>query len=1165
MNNKPVIYVDMDGVLADFDEQIRIITGINGDISKKLPREELSKLSISKDFFVNIPELPNAQKLLAYVKHLAGSYQILSAPPRLDQEKGTKEKKIWISNFLSRNPPIASKFDRDKYKYAVQADGTPNVLIDDWDYNINLWNQHGGIGILYKDSDFQSLIPVIADAYKKAQETTSMPKKTEESELRIHKKPLTSEQVINYVQSIHRNYKLVKPILRHPEWIMCEVKLSELSNPEFRELDDPYGRKIRINFEHVNSMDANALNPIVIDSKGFVLDGNHRVAKAHMEGLGKITALRPKIMTEEKNNIVDPTFALACKRLAPMLQMKMIVTWKHDEINDEDYDVALVYCVNPQTGKSYCADKVYNSESDLLHNFKHFSSVSISLSDLQDEIRKGNVSSIDRDNLDSAEQQARKMLGLNVQKESVNESFLIEGGNVFKTTEGPLTQRINRADIKPTLVFLEKITGLPLMQNTLGSVGKKASSGDIDVGVDASQITKDELAKRIMAWVVKNHPDDAPRLWVAKSGDSVHFRTPIAGKESKGFVQTDLMFTDDMAFQKFSLSSEGDKSSYSGADRNVLLASIAKARGAKWSYKGGLSNRETGETISKDPVKIAQLLLGKGAHPEQLASVESIINTIKNDPQFGALIADAKETFAKSGKTLGESKYTEMLRNKVALNELNMAPGRLKKQIAQVGEKFTAGFEAECVFQGLGGEGGYDGEPEIDMSYNEAISQNIDWDDIKNFFDLSQRDRQLESMQDDYQNFYWEKEQEWVGNNMEEKMDELATDYNNNHEDEEDHMEASDFEDEAREEVEQEYGDGGDGPSLYDWLRYELGCRDWEDISNHFDFSWPYYTPGASSDGGYNRDGAQRVADLLERELDIPVNVNDDYHGGRVEGEFIIEPDASITPNDGDDMGCEIVSPPLPLPQTLDLLHKTLQTINRNGGYTNDSTGLHFNLSIKNMDLDYVKLVLFLGDERVLQQFNRDAQTLMQSGRTNYAEPSISKIKNAIQSKTQEPAAMFSASVVDYLERGIPHAAGLAIMSANERKYVSVNFHKSQNYVEFRSMGGEYSYKWPEIHDNILRFAKALEVASDPTAYQKEYSAKLYKMLMASSRPGDLTNSMANEYDVMNDSIAGFSMLQSGQITKNQLKLVLRQRAMKRWDQKNLNGVAPTQKPNLPK
>ena len=81
---------------------------------------------------------------------------------------------------------------------------------------------------------------------------------------------------------------------------------------------------------------------------------------------------------------------------------------------------------------------------------------------------------------------------------------LLEGGNVFKDAQGrPLTQRIKQGDIASTVAWLETVTGLDLSHDRdeagipvkwLGSTGKKPDSGDLDLAVDANEITKAELA-----------------------------------------------------------------------------------------------------------------------------------------------------------------------------------------------------------------------------------------------------------------------------------------------------------------------------------------------------------------------------------------------------------------------------------------------------------------------------------------------------------------------------------------------------------------------------------------------------------------------------------------------------------------------------------------------
>ena len=231
--------------------------------------------------------------------------------------------------------------------------------------------------------------------------------------------------------------------------------------------------------------------------------------------------------------------------------------------------------------------------------------------------------------------------------------MLKEGGNVFKDPNGQIaTTRINQSDVAPTLAWLEKITGLDLQGNMLGTTGKAPTSGDLDVAVDQSKISKDQLADKLSQWAIQNKQD--PKQWVRKSGVSVHFKTPIKGSAKNGFVQTDLMFGEP-EWMRWSMQGGTPGSEYKGVDRHILMASIAKALGYKWSFKAGLLNRETNELITKDPTKIAQLLLGQqGVTAKDLDSVETIHAKIKSRSDYDQLVADAKDSFAKVGKTLPE-------------------------------------------------------------------------------------------------------------------------------------------------------------------------------------------------------------------------------------------------------------------------------------------------------------------------------------------------------------------------------------------------------------------------------------------------------------------------------------------------------------------------------
>jgi len=237
---------------------------------------------------------------------------------------------------------------------------------------------------------------------------------------------------------------------------------------------------------------------------------------------------------------------------------------------------------------------------------------------------------------------------------------LAEGGNIFKTADNQsATQRIEQKNVESTVGWLEKITGLPLTNNMLGTTGKKSSSGDLDLAVDEKTVSKQQLVSKLSEWVSKQ--GENPSEWITKSGISVHFKTPINGDSKNGLVQTDFMFGNP-EWMKFSLAGEYGEDNVRGEHRHILLSSIAKAQGMKWSFKNGLLDRETGELITKDPNEIAKRLLGQTATAEDISSFSNIIQFIKKLPKYTELTADARETLAKQGIELPDQGQLETFR-----------------------------------------------------------------------------------------------------------------------------------------------------------------------------------------------------------------------------------------------------------------------------------------------------------------------------------------------------------------------------------------------------------------------------------------------------------------------------------------------------------------------
>lgn len=222
--------------------------------------------------------------------------------------------------------------------------------------------------------------------------------------------------------------------------------------------------------------------------------------------------------------------------------------------------------------------------------------------------------------------------------------LISEGGNMFR--DQLATARIPRDLVAPTVAFLEQITGIPLLSNMLGSTGKAESSGDIDLAVDASQVSKDELISKLKAWANKNDPTAE----VKKSGIQVHFRCPIAGKPFMNHVQVDFMFVDDVKFTHWVYRPQ-EESKVKNIARTILIASLARPLGLRFSSTQGLTNRQTGAPIKngKNPDVIARMILGKKAMGRDLASLESIMNVLRNDPKREEKLEDARKTLPMYG------------------------------------------------------------------------------------------------------------------------------------------------------------------------------------------------------------------------------------------------------------------------------------------------------------------------------------------------------------------------------------------------------------------------------------------------------------------------------------------------------------------------------------
>lgn len=163
------VYLDMDGVIANFFEALATRNGVSHWKSIKDIEKALVDIW-STGFFNTIDEFPESADIIEMVKKESdGDWGICSSPLRGDMMNSAYWKRVWLTD-RGWLPEIEKLiFTGNKHKYAVnRLSGKPNILIDDKPDNIRRWEDAGGIGIRFQcdQDDFEYLQAELRSALK---------------------------------------------------------------------------------------------------------------------------------------------------------------------------------------------------------------------------------------------------------------------------------------------------------------------------------------------------------------------------------------------------------------------------------------------------------------------------------------------------------------------------------------------------------------------------------------------------------------------------------------------------------------------------------------------------------------------------------------------------------------------------------------------------------------------------------------------------------------------------------------------------------------------------------------------------------------------------------------------------------------------------------------
>ena len=156
----PRLFLDADGVLADFDRGVRRLLGASAKeyIAKNGRGAFWKRLAAAKNFYGTLPEMQDARRLFDAVKHLEPA--ILTGLPL--GRWAAPQKVQWAADHFP-GVPIITCMAADKHKHMHPGD----VLVDDREKHRAAYEEAGVVFVHHKNAEdslrqLARLFPTIA-------------------------------------------------------------------------------------------------------------------------------------------------------------------------------------------------------------------------------------------------------------------------------------------------------------------------------------------------------------------------------------------------------------------------------------------------------------------------------------------------------------------------------------------------------------------------------------------------------------------------------------------------------------------------------------------------------------------------------------------------------------------------------------------------------------------------------------------------------------------------------------------------------------------------------------------------------------------------------------------------------------------------------------------
>jgi hypothetical protein len=218
---------------------------------------------------------------------------------------------------------------------------------------------------------------------------------------------------------------------------------------------------------------------------------------------------------------------------------------------------------------------------------------------------------------------------------------LLEGGNVV-----PDAQPVTLQNFKTVSANLQKMMPPGIHIHPIGSAGKKETSSDMDVLIDAKELMSVFPAKELK--LSRKALEDYFKSnghFAARSGVSVHVAVPTG--EGSAVTQVDIMAVDNAtAAVPLHTHDYSRDPKMKGGTLHAIWADLANMSSTPdhpslmMSPYKGLVDRDTKELITNNKDQIAKIIIGPHATAADMGSVHSILDALANSPEKLKAIKD---------------------------------------------------------------------------------------------------------------------------------------------------------------------------------------------------------------------------------------------------------------------------------------------------------------------------------------------------------------------------------------------------------------------------------------------------------------------------------------------------------------------------------------------